>query len=181
MAGAFKPGYACTTGAVSFKMHWWRCPPNVHGSVRFSWFPYRHHHQYSSSTRLPRFCGASSLLSEAALSPHKPHAFERLPHTGGGNLAIAPGPLAEENPDGGVTEGYQGHGHTIAIVKVILPLRTASRTCHQMLQSTAVVGALKEVKRKRFIRHRREVHMKCQRTKTKEARTSPWRGRRRRS
>lgn len=56
----------------------------------------------------------SSLLSEAALSPHKPHAFERLPHTGGGNLAIAPGPLAEENPDGGVTEGYQGHGHTIA-------------------------------------------------------------------
>ncbi|KAI5994219.1 hypothetical protein EDC04DRAFT_2805027 [Pisolithus marmoratus] len=125
----------------------------------------------------------SSSLSDTALLPHKLHALGRLPHAGGGNLALPiTGPLAVEHPNkdvilpddrtmacGWIMEngmacdariGYHCEEH-FSVVHGIKNMpshfKVKCRWCPPSVE--------KELARKCFMRHIREVHMKRPRQK----------------
>lgn len=140
-------------------------------------------------------------ISDVARSPYEPHTFEGLSDAGGRSSAKPPGPAQAAdhpyekttnvhqlrdraiacgwiNPDGMVCNkliDYHCEGH-FAIAHGITKLPSVAKVGCRWCP----VGARKEVKRKSFIRHVREAHMKYQRPEKKEA-PAPWKGRRRRS
>ncbi|KAI6046920.1 hypothetical protein EDC04DRAFT_2625174 [Pisolithus marmoratus] len=77
----------------------------------------------------------SSLLSDTATPSHMPHTFECFPYSGEKDTAILPQQLVVDR----LHEDAVAHrNRTITIVKVILPLHTASGTCHPMSRLSAV-------------------------------------------
>ncbi|KAI5994230.1 hypothetical protein EDC04DRAFT_1242522 [Pisolithus marmoratus] len=129
----------------------------------------------------------SSSPSDAVQLPHQLYTLEHLPHTGSEELATLPGPRAADyphedmmiyrdrtacgwiEPNGAPCNkpiGYhcQGHFATAHGVKDISSgVKVRCRWCP--------LSAQKEVGRKGFIRHLREVHMKYLRPKTRGLRT----------
>ncbi|KAI6139219.1 hypothetical protein BKA82DRAFT_1007480 [Pisolithus tinctorius] len=140
-------------------------------------------------------------ISDGAPSPDEPHTFKGLYDARGGSSAKPPGPaLAADHPYERTTNVHQLRDRTIACGWINPDGMVCNKpidyhceghfaTAHGITKLPSVVkiecrwctaSARKEVKRKGFIRHVREAHMKYQRTEKRGVR-APWKGRRRRS
>ncbi|KAI6046887.1 hypothetical protein EDC04DRAFT_2624815 [Pisolithus marmoratus] len=124
----------------------------------------------------------SSSHSGTALLPHKLHASRRLPRVGGGNLAIPTGPLAVERPNKDVTLhndrtmpcGWIMENGTACNVQIGYHCEDHFSTAHGIKNMPrhfkvkcrwCPLSVEKELARKCFMRHIREVHMKRPRQK----------------
>ncbi|KAI6046881.1 hypothetical protein EDC04DRAFT_2624744 [Pisolithus marmoratus] len=126
----------------------------------------------------------SSSLSDSTPLSHEPRAFQHSAHVGGENLAVLLKPLAAENPheDGNI---YRVHTATCGWIKpnglacnerIDYHCEDHFATAHNIknLSSGAKIvccwcppSAQNKVRRKGFIRHIREAHMRCRRSKKK--------------